>query len=128
GGRRGRARQLVRSRTCRRVAIDCRSALGAHSRANPVSSRRGLIDASPLELWPAPVEPDTVLRVGSGNAEHWHREVGSTSLVPALNATLPNRTRCVASTRPWDITHLESYHDRVEEAVRPLSAAHSPVT
>lgn len=37
----------------------------------------GPVDAYLLELWLAPVEPDAILRVGSHDAEYWHREVGS---------------------------------------------------
>lgn len=36
----------------------------------------GPVDAYLLELWPAPKEPDTIVRVGSADAEYWHREVG----------------------------------------------------
>lgn len=37
----------------------------------------GLVDAYLLQLWPAPSELDAILRVGSRDAEQWHREVGS---------------------------------------------------
>jgi hypothetical protein len=35
-----------------------------------------LLDAYLLQLWPAPAQPDAVLRVGSKDARYWHREVG----------------------------------------------------
>lgn len=34
------------------------------------------VDHYLIELWPAPLEPDAVLRTGSRNADYWHREVG----------------------------------------------------
>jgi hypothetical protein len=37
----------------------------------------GPVDAYLLELWPASVERDAILRVGSADAEYWHREVGN---------------------------------------------------
>ncbi|TCC39738.1 hypothetical protein [Kribbella sindirgiensis] len=37
----------------------------------------GLFDAYLLELWPAPAEPDAILRIGSEDARYWHREWGS---------------------------------------------------
>jgi hypothetical protein len=36
----------------------------------------GSVDAYLLELWPAPPEPDSIVRVGSHDAEYGHREVG----------------------------------------------------
>jgi hypothetical protein len=36
-----------------------------------------VVNAYLLQLWPAPVEPDVIIRVGSKDAEYWHREVGS---------------------------------------------------
>jgi hypothetical protein len=35
-----------------------------------------LLDAYLLELWPDPRRPDAILRVGSQDAEYWHREWG----------------------------------------------------
>ncbi|MFF0343492.1 hypothetical protein [Kribbella sp. NPDC004875] len=37
----------------------------------------GPVDAYLLQLWPAPARPDAILRVGSSDAEYWHREWGS---------------------------------------------------
>lgn len=37
----------------------------------------GPVDAYLLQLWPAPARPDAILRVGSRDAEYWHREWGS---------------------------------------------------
>jgi hypothetical protein len=37
----------------------------------------GPVDAYLLQLWPAPSEPDGILRVGSNDAEYWHREWGN---------------------------------------------------
>jgi hypothetical protein len=37
----------------------------------------GLVDAYLLQLWDAPVEPDAIIRVGSTDAQYWHREVGN---------------------------------------------------
>jgi len=37
----------------------------------------GPVDAYLLQLWPAPSQPDMILRVGSRDAEYWHREWGS---------------------------------------------------
>jgi hypothetical protein len=36
----------------------------------------GLVDAYLLQLWPASAAPDAILRVGSRDAEYWHREWG----------------------------------------------------
>lgn len=36
-----------------------------------------LVDGYLLELWPSPVETDAIVRVGSADAEYWHREFGS---------------------------------------------------
>lgn len=36
-----------------------------------------VLDFYLLELWPAPWQPDAILRVGSEDARYWHREVGS---------------------------------------------------
>ena len=30
-----------------------------------------------IELWPAPIQADAILRTTSGDASYWHREVGS---------------------------------------------------
>lgn len=37
----------------------------------------GLVDAYLVQFWPAPAEPDAILRVGSQDAPSWHREWGS---------------------------------------------------
>lgn len=37
----------------------------------------GPVDAYLLELWPSPTEADAVLRVGSTDAEYWHRVWGN---------------------------------------------------
>jgi hypothetical protein len=37
----------------------------------------GPVDAYLLQLWPAPSQPDAIVRVGSQDAEYWHREWGS---------------------------------------------------
>lgn len=37
----------------------------------------GPVDAYLAQLWPATPEPDSIVRVGSADAEYWHREVGS---------------------------------------------------
>lgn len=37
----------------------------------------GEVDFYLLEIWPAPPEPDSIMRSTSADAEHWHREVGS---------------------------------------------------
>jgi hypothetical protein len=34
------------------------------------------VDAYLLQLWPAASAPDAILRVGSQDAEYWHREWG----------------------------------------------------
>lgn len=36
----------------------------------------GVIDFYEIDLWPAPVEPDAILRVGSEDAAYWHRTNG----------------------------------------------------
>ncbi|CAN7459800.1 hypothetical protein [Knoellia sp. LjRoot47] len=36
-----------------------------------------MVDRYLLELWPAPPEPDAILRVGSDDARSWHAEWGS---------------------------------------------------
>jgi len=36
----------------------------------------GVVDTYLLEFWPAAIEPDAVLRVGSQDAAYWHDEVG----------------------------------------------------
>lgn len=36
----------------------------------------GPVDRYLLELWPAPLQVDRVVRVGSADAAHWHHEVG----------------------------------------------------
>lgn len=36
----------------------------------------GPVDAYLIELWPAPVAPDEILRTGSENARYWHSEWG----------------------------------------------------
>lgn len=43
--------------------------------------RDGEVSEEPLdyyliELWPAPSAPDVILRVGSDDAQYWHREIG----------------------------------------------------
>jgi hypothetical protein len=35
------------------------------------------VDFYLVQLWPAPVEPDVIVRVGSDDARSWHREWGS---------------------------------------------------
>jgi hypothetical protein len=35
------------------------------------------VDAYLPQLWPAPPQPDAIVRVGSQDAEYWHREWGS---------------------------------------------------
>ncbi len=35
-----------------------------------------VVDEYLLELWPSPVAPDEILRVGSQDAQYWHQEVG----------------------------------------------------
>lgn len=35
------------------------------------------VDAYLLELWPAPLQLDAVLRVGSEDGRYWHHEVGN---------------------------------------------------
>ncbi len=35
------------------------------------------VDFYLIQLWPAPVEPDAILRVGSSNARYWHETWGS---------------------------------------------------
>ena len=35
------------------------------------------VDFYLIQLWPAPVEPDAILRVGSKNARYWHETWGS---------------------------------------------------
>lgn len=37
----------------------------------------GVVDRYVLELWPAAVEPDAVVRVGSEEAAYWHAEWGN---------------------------------------------------
>lgn len=36
----------------------------------------GVVDEYLLELWPSPMAPDKVLRVGSQDAQYWHKEIG----------------------------------------------------
>jgi hypothetical protein len=36
----------------------------------------GPVDAYLLQLWPALMEPDAVIRVGTQDADYWHRELG----------------------------------------------------
>ncbi|MEX0426151.1 hypothetical protein AB3X52_00860 [Nocardioides sp. DS6] len=36
----------------------------------------GVVDFYLVEFWPAPVQPDAVVRTGSDDAAYWHREVG----------------------------------------------------
>ena len=35
------------------------------------------VDFYLIQLWPAPIEPDAILRVGSRSAEYWHEAWGS---------------------------------------------------
>lgn len=37
----------------------------------------GVVDTYLLEFWPAAIEPDAVLRVGSQDAAFWHHELGA---------------------------------------------------
>lgn len=37
----------------------------------------GTVDEYLLQLWPAPRQPDAILRVGSESANYWHQEVGN---------------------------------------------------
>lgn len=37
----------------------------------------GTVDDYLLQLWPAPWQPDAILRIGSESAKYWHQEVGS---------------------------------------------------
>lgn len=36
----------------------------------------GAVDFYLVELWPAPVQPDAIIRRTSADADYWHREVG----------------------------------------------------
>ena len=36
----------------------------------------GAVDFYLLEIWPAPAQPDSVIRSTSADADYWHREVG----------------------------------------------------
>jgi hypothetical protein len=36
----------------------------------------GVVDEYHVDLWPADLAPDAIVRVGSENAAYWHREVG----------------------------------------------------
>lgn len=36
----------------------------------------GMVDDYLLQFWPAPWQPDAILRTGSEDARYWHREVG----------------------------------------------------
>jgi hypothetical protein len=36
----------------------------------------GVVDSYLLELWPAPIEPDAIVRTRSDDAAYWHRELG----------------------------------------------------
>lgn len=40
-------------------------------------SADGAVDHYLLELWPAPVRPDAIIKSTSADADYWHREVGS---------------------------------------------------
>ena len=37
----------------------------------------GPVDFYLLEIWPAPPEPDLIIRSTSANARYWHSEVGT---------------------------------------------------
>jgi hypothetical protein len=37
----------------------------------------GVVDHYLLELWPAPPQPDAIVRIGSDDARYWHAEWGS---------------------------------------------------
>lgn len=37
----------------------------------------GVLDHYLLELWPAPPQPDAIVRTGSDDARYWHAEWGS---------------------------------------------------
>lgn len=37
----------------------------------------GPVDFYLLEIWPAPPQPDSIIRSTSANAEYWHHEVGN---------------------------------------------------
>jgi hypothetical protein len=39
-----------------------------------------MVNAYLLQLWPTPAAPDVIVRVGSKDAEYWHREVGSQAI------------------------------------------------
>jgi len=41
------------------------------------NSVEAAVNAYLLQFWPAPVEPDAIIRVGGKEAEYWHREVGN---------------------------------------------------
>ncbi|GGL13159.1 hypothetical protein [Mangrovihabitans endophyticus] len=36
----------------------------------------GIVDEYLVEMWPAPVGEDAIVRTGSSDAEYWHRDVG----------------------------------------------------
>ncbi len=36
----------------------------------------GVVDSYLLVFWPAPIEPDAVVQVGSDDAAYWHQEIG----------------------------------------------------
>lgn len=38
--------------------------------------REGVVDTYLLQFWPAPIEPDVVVQVGSDDAAYWHQEIG----------------------------------------------------
>jgi hypothetical protein len=36
-----------------------------------------ILDEYLIEVWPAPTEPDAILRSTSESAAYWHKEIGS---------------------------------------------------
>jgi hypothetical protein len=36
----------------------------------------GVVESYLLEFWPAPIQPDAVVHVGSDDAAYWHQEIG----------------------------------------------------
>ena len=55
-----------------------RMRVSAHGRdaARQIELAEDVVDEYLLELWPSRTAPDAILRVGSRDAQYWHREIG----------------------------------------------------
>jgi hypothetical protein len=78
---------------------DCGWGMDAGHQAGPPTDGEPLVDRYLLQLWPAPPEPDRVIKVTSAQAAYWHKSARE-SPTPAERAELKReRERKAAEQR-----------------------------